>query len=118
MTYLTPTFGEEFRLAADGEMLAVDFWSYLNARQARLPLDADSNPLWDCIEELEREVEPLLDRRTPESATDFLASISRQWMAQAQARPSMLRSQVRMEASTMLRDALAHSQTRHTLEER
>lgn len=104
MGHLTPTFGEEFRLATDDEILAVDFWSYLNARQARLPLTAGSQPLWNCLEELERDLEPLLDERTPLSHREFLASASRKWTTEPDA--ATLRTQVRHEVGAMLGEAL------------
>src|ERR1700759_4268334 len=105
MTHLNPGFGEEFHLATDDEVLAVDFWSYLNARQARLPLAADTQPLWDFIEELERDLEPLLDERPALSHREFLASASREWSAEHG--PPTLRAQVRKEAGAMLTEALA-----------
>lgn len=107
MGHLAPTFSEEFHVATDHEVLAVDFWSYLNARQARLPLGADATPLWDVLEELERELEPLLDERTPLGYREFLASASRQWLAESG--PPALRGEVRREAGAMLSQALATS---------
>jgi hypothetical protein len=105
MGHLVPTFGEEFHVATDDEVLAVDFWSYLNARQARLPLREEANPLWDLLEELERELEPLLDERTSLGHHEFLAAAAQLWSAEAG--PPALRREVRREVGAMLREALA-----------
>jgi hypothetical protein len=107
MGHLAPAFGEEFHLASDDEVLAVDFWSYLNARQARLPLGAEATPLWDLLEELERELEPLLDERTALGHREFLAATAQRWSAEA-GRPA-LRREVRREVGAMLGEALASS---------
>jgi hypothetical protein len=111
MSHLSPGFGEEFHLATDDEVLAVDFWSYLNARQARLPLAADTQPLWDFIEELEQDLEPLLDERTALSHREFLTSASREWSDEDG--PPALRAEVRREAGAMLTEALTPSPRRN-----
>jgi hypothetical protein len=105
MAHLSPEFGEEFHVATDDEVLAVDFWSYLNARQARLPLGDVATPLWDLLEELERELEPLLDERASLGHRDFMAAAALLWSAEAG--PPALRREVRREAGAMLSGALA-----------
>ncbi|WP_329110669.1 hypothetical protein OG792_16765 [Micromonospora sp. NBC_01699] len=110
MVYLRNRFVDEFFVATDDEILLVDFWSFLNAAQARLDWSQLSDRVWNYLEELEREFEPALEGLAPTAPGPFLAELSRRWAApagpNAPAGPAAERVAVRHEVAAMLAEAL------------
>lgn len=98
------SFEEDFYLAPDGSTLAIDFWSYLNALQARLGWTTEDDRMWDYLEELERDLVPLLEALPGEPPLPFLARICGMW---GHARSNDERAAVRRAVAEMLQHALA-----------
>lgn len=77
MPYLQPTFAEEFHVAQDDQTLAIDFWAYLNARQANLGWEPADDRLWQHIDEVLREVKPVVSGG--EEVGVSLGALARHW---------------------------------------
>ncbi|MGW4464775.1 hypothetical protein [Micromonospora sp. NPDC004704] len=109
MAYLRNRFVDEFFVATDDEILLVDFWSFLNAAQARLDWSQLSDRVWDYLEELEREFEPVLEGLVPTAPGPFLVELSRRWAEpdEPEAGTAAERLAVRHEVAAMLAEALA-----------
>jgi hypothetical protein len=92
---LERSYEEDFYPAQDGETLAVDFWSYLNALQARLGWTKLDDRVWDYLEELERDLEPLLEALPGEPSLPYLSRMVARWAAgDAAGERDALRTQV------------------------
>jgi hypothetical protein len=97
------SFEEDFYIAVDGPTLALDFWSYLNALQARLGWTREDDRMWDYIEEMERDLVPLLEALPGEAPLPFLLRVLEEWRPGT---PDGERDAVRGGVAAMLRHAL------------
>lgn len=108
MITLERRFDEDFHLAPDGPTLAIDFWSYLNALQARLGWTPADDRTWDYLEELRRDIEPLI-QTLPDShsgAAPYLRRLIDTWAA----RGAGERDDLRQRVAAMLRQALRNQE--------
>lgn len=109
MVSLERRFDEDFYLALDGATLAIDFWSYLNALQARLGWTPLDDRLWDYLEELERDVEPLIESLPGAAAEPYLRRLAAAWAASNDGEAGDgERDGVRRQIAAMLEQALHH----------
>ena len=111
MPHLDPAFAEEFHVDRDPRMLALDFWSYLNARQANLGWSERDHRLWWHLELALSEVKPVLLDPKQERFGPYLEGLVGRWRAPAEsgsAPPGAAEEaqQVRRELAEMLEDAL------------
>lgn len=106
MITLERSFEEDFRPAADGQTLTVDFWSYLNALQARLGWGPADDRAWGYLEELERDIEPLIERLPDAAPAPYLRRIADSWTAGGEGERGALRRDV----AAMLRQALRNQE--------
>lgn len=111
MPYLDPAFAEEFYVDRDPRVVALDFWSYLNARQANLGWGERDHRLWQHLEFALSDVKPVLLDPEQDRFRPYLESLVGQWRsatspmsappgAEEEAR------RVRLELADMLADAL------------
>lgn len=111
MPYLEPTFAEEFHVDRDPRMVALDFWSYLNARQANLGWGERDHRLWSHLETALADVKPVLLDPQQDRFRPYLERLVVHWRSSAPA-PSTPPGaeeearQVRLELADMLDDAL------------
>jgi hypothetical protein len=114
MGHITPTFAEEFHIDHDPKMVALDFWSYINARQANLGWSERDHRMWWHLEQALVEVKPVLLDPQADRFAPFLAALAEEWRsaqrvpaappgAQEEAR------EVRRELADMLTGALGDS---------
>lgn len=114
MITLERRFDEDFHLAPDGPTLAIDFWSYLNALQARLGWTPADDRTWDYLEELERDIEPLIETLSDTGsqadagfdAAPYLRRLIDTWAA----RGAGERDDLRRRVAAMLRHALRNQE--------
>lgn len=112
MAFVEPAFAEEFYIDEDPRMLALDFWSYINARQANLGWSEPDHRLWLHLEQTLTEVKPVLIDPQQERFRPFLLDLVDRWRDPAQA-PSTLagaaeeEQEVRRELADMLEGALS-----------
>ncbi|MFD3524246.1 hypothetical protein [Streptomyces sp. NPDC058653] len=106
MITLERRFDEDFRVASDGPTLAIDFWSYLNALQARLGWTPADDRTWDYLEELERDIEPLIETLPDADAAPYLRRLIDTWAAGGAGERDDLRQRV----AAMLRQALRNQE--------
>lgn len=109
MTYLEPTFQEEFRLADDDETLAIDFWAYINARQANLGWAVPDDRVWDCLDEVLGEIKPALADEGNQAYEQHLSSLARRLLEPVEGSDGAFApesQQVRRELGEMLAQAL------------
>jgi hypothetical protein len=109
--HLEPTFAEDFRVDRDPRTLALDFWSYLNARQANLGWGERDHRLWSHLELALADVKPVLLDPRPERFRPFLEALVGLWRSPAPvpATPPGADDearQVRRELADMVDDAL------------
>lgn len=114
MPHLEPTFADEFYVDGDPRMLALDFWSYLNARQANLGWSERHHRLWWHLEHALSEVKPVLVHPEQERFRPHLEGLVAQWRSSVpvgSAPPGAVEEaqQVRRELAEMLEDALKRS---------
>ncbi|MFD5779079.1 hypothetical protein [Streptomyces sp. NPDC126933] len=106
MITLERHFDEDFYVAADGATLAIDFWSYLNALQARLGWTSADDRTWRYLEELVRDIEPLIealpDTDGDADAEPYLRRLIDAWASHGAGERDDLRQRV----AAMLRQAL------------
>ncbi|MFD7894881.1 hypothetical protein [Streptomyces sp. NPDC059479] len=106
MISLERSFDEDFSPAADTPTLSVDFWSYLNALQARLGWSPAEDRAWEYLEELERDIEPLIEALPGADATPYLRRLADTWAA----RGTGERDDLRRRVAAMLRQALRNQE--------
>ncbi|MFF3753249.1 hypothetical protein ACFYYH_22740 [Streptomyces sp. NPDC002018] len=106
MITLERPFDEDFSPAADASTLSVDFWSYLNALQARLGWTPADDRAWEYLEELERDIEPLIEALPDADATPYLRRLADGWAAPGTGERDDLRRRV----AAMLRRALRNQE--------
>ncbi|WP_330176913.1 hypothetical protein OG875_27520 [Streptomyces sp. NBC_01498] len=94
MISLERRFDEDFHVAADGPTLAIDFWSYLNALQARLGWTPADDRTWDYLEELGRDIEPLIETLPDADAAPYLRRLVDRWAARGPGERDDLRQSV------------------------
>jgi hypothetical protein len=112
MALVEPTFAEEFYIDDDPRMLALDFWSYINARQANLGWSEPDHRLWWHLEETLTEVKPVLVDPRQERFRPFLLDLVERWKSPKQvpvAQPGAAEEAhlVRRELADMLAGALS-----------
>ena len=102
MVTLERRFDEDFHVAVDDATLAIDFWSYLNALQARLGWTPADDRMWDHLEELERDVEPLIEGLPDAPAEPYLRRLVASWTTGGDGERGDLRRYI----ASMLQEAL------------
>lgn len=107
MVALERRFDEDFHIAADASTLSVDFWSYLNALQARLGWTPADDRAWAWLEELERDLEPLIETLPEGDAEPYLRRLADAWASHGG--PGE-RDDLRRGVAAMLRQALRNQQ--------
>jgi hypothetical protein len=107
MVALERRFDEDFHLSADPATLSVDFWSYLNALQARLGWTPADDRTWDWLEELERDIEPLIETLPGGDPAPYLRRLADSWGRPGAAEE---RDDLRRGIADMLRLALRNQQ--------
>jgi hypothetical protein len=79
MAHVEPPFAEEFYVDDDPRMVALDFWSYINARQANLGWNERDHRLWCHLEQTLTEVKPVLIDPRQERFRPFLLELVEHW---------------------------------------
>lgn len=108
---IEPSFSDEFRVDDDPRVVALDFFSYINARQANLGWNERDDRIWRYLEDALDDLRPLLFKDVEDSVRGLRSVVSR-WAKEAPRgegfhHASELR-QVRGELSTMLENALVN----------
>lgn len=112
MPHLEPTFAEEFYVDRDPRIVALDFWSYINARQANLGWAERDHRLWWHLEQALADLKPVLVNPQQERFRPFLTTLADEWKGSGpvpSAPPGAVEEaeQVRAELADMLIGALA-----------
>ena len=110
MRHIQPAFAEEFYVDPDPRIVALDFWSYINARQANLGWNERDSRLWWYLEQALAEVKPVLVDPVQEQFRPFLLALAENWRAPdvPSAPPGAVEEaqEVRCELADMLDEAL------------
>lgn len=112
MPHIVPTFAEDFLVDGDPRMVALDFWSYINARQANLGWEERDDRLWWQLEHALTEVKPVLLDPNPGRFRPFLVMLVEHWRTidhvPSPALPEAVKEaqEIRRELADMLHGAL------------
>ena len=112
MALVEPAFADEFYVDDDPRMLALDFWSYINARQANLGWSEPHHRLWWHLERTLRDVKPVLINPQQERFRPFLVDLVERWRNPAEGSSTSNgaaeeEQEVRRELADMLEGALS-----------